>query len=626
MSGIFGIFNRNGKPVSPKIVHKMLDAMSYWEPDDCGTWIDGPVALGHTMLWNTPESKFEHLPNTNCNLCITIDARIDNRDELADKLEMTDISSDQVTDSDFVLAAYRKWGEDCPKYLLGDFAFAIWDKIKQQLFCARDHVGIKSFYYYSDDSRFVFANDIRGVVAHSGISKKISDEEVAVYLSVGDLYHTEKTFYESLRKLPPATVMTITSSEKRLVKYWRAEQSPEVSFSNIDEYAITLRRLLDDAVKKRLRSEYPVASHLSGGLDSSTIATIAARHLRTQGKKLQAYNWVPAPKQGDDPGYYEWSNSREIAESENIEHSYIDLSPEIMCDMLLKQNIAMNGTEGLMYEFSVREKAKKANVHTILSGWGGDELITYGARTRYSALMHERKFIELIKELYATAQKSKNVFRSFVSQIYHRILTPLVPQSLYCFLPGTECGPKDYLTCATEDFAKKAHNTAIPKTEFKMNSFRQDQLDLFNQGHIVNRIESWNSSGFKDRIEYAYPLLDKRIVEFALGIPSELYYQNTRSRYLFRYAIEGILPETIQWGSYKDEPNRVEQLYEICEAAVKLWLEKRREDKKISTRYIEYEAVKQLILSLNNATSINIDARYDTIDTIFLSILVLNLD
>ena len=626
MSGIFGIFNRNVKPISPKIVHQILDAMSYWEPDDCGTWIDGPVALGHTMLWNTPESKLEHLPNANCNLCITIDARLDNREELADKLEMIDISNDQITDSDFILAAYRKWGEDCPKYLLGDFSFAIWDKSKQQLFCARDHVGIKSFYYYSDDNQFVFTNDIRGIVAHPGISKKISDEEVAVYLSVGDLFHTEKTFYEFIRKLPPATSMIVSASDRRLVKYWRAEQSSKVSFTNIDEYAKALRRLLEDAVKKRLRSEYPVASHLSGGLDSSTIATIAARHLRTQGKKLQAYNWVPAPKQGDDLSYYEWSNSREIAKSENIEHSYIDLSPEIMCDMLLKQNIAMNGTEDLMYEFSVREKAKTVNVHTILSGWGGDELITYNARARYSALIHERKFIELIKELYATAQKSKNVFRSFVSQVYHRILMLLVPQSLYCFLPGTECGPKDYLTCATEDCAKKAHNTAIPKTEFKMKSFRQDQLDLFNQGHIVSRIESWNSSGFKDRIEYAYPLLDKRIVEFALGIPSELYYQNTRSRYLFRYAIEGILPETIQWGSYKYEPNRVEQLYEIREAAVKLWLEKRREDKKISTRYIEYEAVKQLILSLNNATSINIDARYDTIDTIFLSILVLNLD
>ena len=196
MSGIFGIFNRNGEPVEEKIINAMLNAMSYWEPDDKGTLVAGSVALGHTMLWNTPESKLEHLPNRQEHLVITMDARLDNREELVQKLEMTDRALEQITDSDFILAAYSKWGEACPKYLLGDFAFAIWDEKKQQLFCARDHIGIKSFYFHLNDDMFVFSNDIRGVITHHDVSKVMNDEAVAIYLKKGELWHPAMTFFE----------------------------------------------------------------------------------------------------------------------------------------------------------------------------------------------------------------------------------------------------------------------------------------------------------------------------------------------------------------------------------------------------------------------------------------------
>ena len=146
MSGIFGIFNRNSKAVDKQIVETMLDATS-WSPDERGTWIDGPVAVGHTMLWNTPESKYEHLPLENSSYVLTMDARIDNRDELLEQLELPDRHMLEVGDSEFILAAYRKWGEECPKYLLGDFTFSIWDEEKQQLFCERDHICVKPLYY-----------------------------------------------------------------------------------------------------------------------------------------------------------------------------------------------------------------------------------------------------------------------------------------------------------------------------------------------------------------------------------------------------------------------------------------------------------------------------------------------
>ena len=177
MSGIFGIFNRKGKSIEKNTVNTMLDAMSYWNPDDSGTWIDGPAALGHTMLWNTPESTLENLPNKQNSHIITMDARLDNRQELAEKLEIVDRPINQITDSDFILSAYDKWGESCPKYLLGDFAFAIWDEKKQQMFCARDHIGIKPFYYHLDDELFLFANDIKGILSYPDILKSYNDQK-----------------------------------------------------------------------------------------------------------------------------------------------------------------------------------------------------------------------------------------------------------------------------------------------------------------------------------------------------------------------------------------------------------------------------------------------------------------
>lgn len=627
MSGIFGVFNRNAKPVDIEIVNTMLYAMSYWEPDDRGIWTKDSVALGHTMLWNSPESKSEQLPNKQNNLVITMDARLDNREELATKLDMADRPMEQIPDSDFILAAYQKWGEECPKYLLGDFAFVVWDEEKQQLFCARDHIGIKPFYYHLDDEKFVFANDIRALIADPGISKTVSDKAVAIYLTIGELWHPEITFFESVQKLPPATTMVLTSKEKIQKVYWRAEDSPKIRFDSLEEYSERLRDLLEDSVHKRLRSEEPIASHLSGGLDSSTIATIAARYLHSQDKALQVYNWVASPQSKDDYEYYEWANSRRIAELENINHQYIDLNAGKLSDIFYSHDIAMNDTVDLWYEFLVRHEAKKRNVRTILSGWGGDELITYSGRSYYSDILRQGKIIPAIRGIYKEAKKSKKVLRHFVARFYYKLIMPFFPAWLHCYLPKNRCEAENYLKCSNSAFVKVARNISTPKTVFTMRKIRKDQLDLLKQGHIVNRIESWASSGFKDKIEYSYPLLDKRIVEFALGIPAEMYMQEGRSRFLFRHAISGLLPEDIRWGNFKQELFRVKLLDEIESNAIVMWKKKFYLNRKglLQNQYIDHELLRKEIELLNSTIPLSIEEKFRSIDSTEKSILVLSL-
>ncbi len=627
MSGIFGIFNRNGKPVDKKVVNTMLDAMSYWEPDDTGTWVNDSIALGHTMLWNTPESKYESLPLQNDTYILTMDARIDNREELTKEIELPDRPITEIGDSEFILGAYKKWGEECPQYLLGDFAFAIWDDKKQQLFCARDHVGIKSFYFHINDDEFVFSNDIRGVISHQDIPKVFNDEAVAIYLTKGELWHPTMTFFESIQKLPPATFMIVSSKAVVRKVYWRAEDSPKVRFNSLKEYSEKLRELLEDSVEKRIRSEKPIASHLSGGLDSSVLAAIAARHLRAQDKFLHAYNWVPAPNAEDDYEYYEWGNSRRIAELENIEHHHIDFNAERFGNFLLTHDISLNDTVDLWYEFVVRSEAKNNDVCTILSGWGGDELITYHASIYYADRFRQGKIISTIKELYDEVRKCKRPFKRLAAKLYHKLFVPFVPSWLYCFLPKIQCESENYLQYISVSFSRKLKNISILKTMFSMNDMHKEQLDLFNQGHLVNRIESWASSGFRERIEYSYPLLDKRIVEFALGIPSEMYRQEGISRYLYRHAIAGLLPKDMQWGNFKLEKKRVELLSSIEIEALKIWLEKVENEytaKPLNT-YIDYETLKERVILLNDMEQVLLEEETVMVDRIIKSILVSNI-
>ncbi len=148
MSGIAVIWNRNGRPVDRGQLVQMTQLMEHRGPDGARHWVQGPIAIGHRALNTTPEAALDRLPQLDevAGLCLTFDGRIDNREELKSVLESDRTNVRLETDAELVLAAYRKWGEECPHHLLGDFAFAIWDESRKQLFCARDHLGVRPFF------------------------------------------------------------------------------------------------------------------------------------------------------------------------------------------------------------------------------------------------------------------------------------------------------------------------------------------------------------------------------------------------------------------------------------------------------------------------------------------------
>jgi asparagine synthase (glutamine-hydrolysing) len=166
VSGVVGVYFLDGKPLDRGLLERMTDSISHRGPDGADIWNNGPVGLGHRMLWTTPESLHEQLPleDKTAKIVLTADARIDNRDELIEALDLTGQPGWEISDGELILRAYEKWGEQCPENLLGDFVFAIWDERKQRLFLARDHFGVKPLYYYRSDRVFVFASEIKALL------------------------------------------------------------------------------------------------------------------------------------------------------------------------------------------------------------------------------------------------------------------------------------------------------------------------------------------------------------------------------------------------------------------------------------------------------------------------------
>lgn len=573
MSGMFGIYNRNGHPIDKKIANDMLKAMSDWKPDDSDLWIDGPVALGNTMLWNTPESKYEHLPLQKDTYILTMDARIDNRDELDKELVLPKRPIHEVGDSEFILAAYQKWGEECPKYLLGDFAFAIWDGKKEQLFCARDHIGIKSLYYYIDDERVIVSNEIKVILSHNKVSSLLNEDAVAHYLHYSLLSDLDMTFYQDIYKLNFASNMTIMKDKVLKDIYWKAEESPKIFYKSMNEYIDRARELLEDAVNVRVRSSYQVSSHISGGLDSSSIAVLASRKLKNMGNNLIGFNWIPVLNNSTDKDYYEWGNSKKIARLENIEHQAIDLTEDDILKLYKSTDITNGNTIAFWYEQLIQKYANRRDIRVILSGTGGDEFLSNSGYSCIAGFFWKGEFKNTYKSFNAKGLKSKHTFLGFLKHIYLYVLKPSIPDWLYCKYNKSYCefnNLSNYIT----PYMKKLIKNLSANNRLLMNiSVRNRMLNSLYDGLNQTRIESWNVAAIPNKIEYRYPLLDKRIIEFSLGIPEELFCQS-ENRYLFRKTIGGLLPEEIIWSDTKNEPKRVRHFLFLTQKAQAMWKQK----------------------------------------------------
>ena len=401
MSGIVGIYRLDGGPADPADLGRMSETIAHRGPDSEGTHTDGSLALGHRMLWSTPESLGEKLPREDptCELVITADARVDNREDLFARLGLSGHQSRRISDSELILAAYRAWGERCVDRLLGDFAFAIWDKRRQSLFCARDHFGVRLFYYYLSNGLFAFASEIKGLLCLPSVPRRLNELKVAGHLaSIDD--DVTSTFYTDIARLPPSHSMTVDGNGARLSSYWSLDPSREVRLSSDGEYAESFREIFTEAVRCRLRSAYPVGSMLSGGLDSTSI-TCVARELLAQsgGGPLSTFSAVfDTVARSNERGFIE------AALAQNGVRPYFlhadKVSPLTDFEQVLWHQDEALDAGNLYVNWCLYRAAREQGVRVLLDGFDGDTTVSHGTGY-FIELAQAGRWISLAQEVRA---------------------------------------------------------------------------------------------------------------------------------------------------------------------------------------------------------------------------------
>lgn len=549
MSGIAGIFHRDGSPVSAAAVQGMM-AAAPGSPGAHDVWAQESVGLGHCQLPATPESRNERQPlvSTDGNYAITCDGRVDNRAELIQALQGRAPASAETSDAELVLHSYIAWGAGCLKHIVGDFAFVIWDGPQQQLFCARDPMGIRTFYYYLDQSRFVFASDIRSVQAGASVPQELNQLMTALYL-LGRFNEGEQTFFNGIFQILPAQYLVI--SRDRVIKeaYWEPDPWEPIHYARREEYIEHLQQALYEAVRCRLRAVSPVGLSLSGGMDSTSIACAAACLIsqgQAPGTELRAFSSVFT----DFPSVDEREYIRKVLERWEIEGHYT--YADGLWGFRPLQNAAAPLNRPYPLPFQARHEARllcarELGIRVMLTGEGGDELLNPGIwylvdllkGLRWGALRHELRYV---------TPDSRRSFRKTAFQFYKSALWDLVPspaKQVY-----RKLHPRETPEWLSERFIRQSgaleHEVIRPPKPKSRSLYRQSQyngcISLPRLPFLPYLTEMYARYGIEPR----HPFLDRRVIEFLIRVPPHLKFSGGYTKLLLREAMEGLLPDEVR--------------------------------------------------------------------------------
>lgn len=541
MSGIFGLFQRDGAPVDPADVQKMLAAMAHWGPDGRSHHITGSLALGQLLLHNTPQAPREQLPRQTANgLLLTAEARLDNRADLCQQLNIPHPDRDTITDSQLIKLAYDKWGEACPDELIGDWSFAVWNPQTQRLFVARDHHGNTGLYYFQDAHRFAFAS-CRDALLALGVPRRLNELYLAKVLVSWSRYPGDETIDLDIRRLPPAHAMTITPEQTAVWQYWRLEDTPTLHLPTFDEYVAGFLEVYGEAVNGRLRSRRPVAVTLSGGLDSGSVAALAARTLHQQGQQLTAYTAVPLYDVQNTVGPNRFGDETEFAQETAAFHPNIDLqllnSDQVDPLQGLRRSLAINNEPGhaggnFYWIADLLQTAQQQGIGTLLTGQGGNASISWTGAPELASLR-----VAWRKAGWKTAVKQALPFFALRALLTTRANRQTYQGSaiLPAFAERLQLRQRYIHDMGRDYTAAESHRSP------RMRRYGVIEPGSSALGSI------WAEFGAAYQLEVRDPTMDKRVLMYTIAVPDHLFAgPQGQDRWLIRAAMAGLLPDSVR--------------------------------------------------------------------------------
>lgn len=627
MSGIIGgIIDFNNRRINKNIKDDMLETINLYKVDNIDYILKNNYLMVSGELFVTEENKIEVLPlyNEKLGLILVSDAILDNRKELIEILNRDGCKiNNNITDSELILMSYDKWGEECPKYLLGDFNFVIWNEKNQELFCARDHMGSRSFYYAFNNGVFAFgtlSNLIFPKIYNEGLNERWLTDFFAL---IGPMHNSEasETIYNGIYQLEAATTMVINKNGIIKNKYWNPLRNLKpLNLKNHEEYKERFLEIFKESVNCRLRTCGDVGIMVSGGLDSGSIAAIATKTLKNQGKVLKGYSFVPLSS------YKDKVVDGRIADESDFVEMLKDYCGNL--DIEYCRNDGINSLTNIDEFVSIFEqpiktiensywvtgmakKCSEENVKVMLIGQNGNVSISFGDFfTHIKTLLYQGNIIEVVKEVNAANKR----YGKPKKQIYSTILGNSIPYGVRKFRHRKEFTTKNRIENSVvrldlaekynveKRFEKSEYNPIISKTK-TLRQIRNNILDEATLSHIAI-MET------KDSLKYGIikrdPTKDKRIMEFCLSIPTGEYVHKGEERYLIRSAMEGYLPEEIRTNWRKRGRQSADWVERLKPNWNKIFNSVKEALKDVDVqRYIDVKKVEGLMEKYKNLESLN---------------------
>jgi asparagine synthase (glutamine-hydrolysing) len=500
MCGIAGVYHLDGSPVSANLLRRMGELISHRGPDGAGQYVDGPVGVANVRLAIIDLSAAGRQPMANeaGQVVLTYNGEIYNFQQLRVELQAAGYQFHSQTDSEVVVHAWEAWGERCVERFNGMFAFAIWDRRQQRVFLARDRYGIKPLYYYRDGRMLAFASEIKALLQHPGISTRICYPALSEYFTFQNIF-TDLTLFDGIRLLPAGCTLTVDHTAAEPVtqkRYWDYAFRSGGRAMTFEECAEELHRLFRQAVLRQMVSDVPVGAYLSGGIDSSSIAAVAADELRRMRTFTCGFDLSSAS--GLELAFDERKAAEVMCNRLKTEHYEIVLHAGDMEEVLPELTWHLEDLRvGQSYpNYYVARLASKF-VKVVLSGTGGDELFA-GYPWRYYRGMGPRR--------------SQSYYRAYYDYWQRLIPDDDRPQFFNhaTFAETKHCEPYEAF-CGV--FAGTEMPLEIPEDFVNASLYFEAKTFLHGLLLVEDKLSMAHS------LETRVPFLDNDLVDFAMRMP-----------------------------------------------------------------------------------------------------------
>ncbi|HEX2936469.1 MAG TPA: asparagine synthase-related protein [Bacteroidales bacterium] len=522
----------SGKPVEPGVFGTMRNALNFYNPDKSFEWKSPTVALGCLMRFDTPESFNEQYPlfDATKNIIFMASCRIDNRDELNSILNIPYEQRATITDGALMFNAYLKWGENACDHLLGDWSFLAYHQLENKLILARDHCGITALYYTQLSELLVFSSSPKALLALSIIPKTINELRIAQILTAWP-GNGEDTCYEGIYNLLPGHYLKIENRSVQKIKFWELVEQDDLILPNEQDYYDRFLELFTNAVKARLRTTKNVGIMLSGGLDSTSIAAIAAIELAKQNKELYAFTSVPLYKDYTVPKHRNGDEGELAGEMAkmypNIRHFLVNAEGY---DPIEAVNLGVeifdepiHAASNLYWIQAINDKAKESNVDVLLTGQGGNGVISWPSN---KIALYNNKGYQYYKHRLGLFVRNNR--EAIIQSVFHK----------YPFLKYSDIN----LSFAKElNLLNKMKEAGHDPSFTRVAPFKTAQMNL-----ISSCFKNAYSLHFRKNIWFGINSLDstadKRLLDYSCSIPQYIYANNQYNRILVRKGLKHIFP------------------------------------------------------------------------------------